>query len=63
MELYRDDLLSPELFDQEFSRWKDIYVHKAVHQRSKTCASALKECDSNLYPNLSELLRIAGHFQ
>ena len=59
VELYHDDLPSPELFDQEFSRWRDIYVHKAVDQRPKTCASALKECDSNLYPNLSVLLRIA----
>ena len=59
VELYHNDLPSPELFDQEFSRWRDIYVHKAVDQRPKTCASALKECDSNLYPNLSVLLRIA----
>ena len=58
VELYHA-LPSPELFDQEFSRWRDIYVHKAVDQRPKTCASALKECDSNLYPNLSVLLRIA----
>ena len=59
VELYHDDLPSPELFDQEFSRWKDIYVHKSADQRPKTCASVLKECDSNLYPNLSVLLRIA----
>ena len=59
MELYYDDLPSPEFFDQELSRWRDIYVLKAVDQRPKTCASALKECDSNLYPNLSVLLRIA----
>ena len=59
VELYYDDLPSPELFDQELIRWRDIYVLKAVDQRPKTCASALKECDSNLYPNLSVLLRIA----
>jgi hypothetical protein len=59
VELYHDDLPSPELFDQEFSRWKDVYVHKSADQRPKMCASALKECDSNLYPNLSVLLRIA----
>lgn len=59
VELYHDDLPSPELFDQEFSRWRDVYVSKAVDQRPTTCASALKECDSNLYPNLSLLLRIA----
>ena len=40
-------------------RWKDIYVHKSAPQRPKTCASALEECDSNLYTNLSVLLRIA----
>ena len=60
VELYHDDLPSPELFDQEFNRWRDIYAHKGVDQRPKTCASALKGCDSNLYPNLSVLLRIAS---
>lgn len=59
VQLYHDDLPSPELFDEEFSRWRDIHTHKAVDQRPKTCASALKECDSNLYPNISVLLRIA----
>ena len=59
VELYHQDLPSPGLFDQEFSRWRDIYMHKAVDQRPKTCAAALKECDANLYPNLSVLLTIA----
>ena len=60
VELCHDDLPSPELLDQEFNRWRDIYAHKGVDQRPKTCASALKGCDSNLYPNLSVLLRIAS---
>lgn len=58
LNLYRDDLPSPELFNQEFSRRRDIYQHKPVDQRSKTCSSALKECDTNLYSNLSVLLTI-----
>ena len=58
VQLYRDDLPSPELFDQEFSRWKDIYMHKAAHHRPTTCAMALKECDNTLFPNLSVLLQI-----
>ena len=58
VQLYHDDLPSPELFDQEFSRWKDIYMHKAARHRPTTCAMALKECDNTLFPNLSVLLRI-----
>ena len=34
-------------------------MYKAVDWRPKTCASGLKECDSNVYPNLSVLLTIA----
>ena len=58
VQLYHDDLPSPELFDQEFSRWKDIYMHKAARHRPTTCAMALKECDNTLFPNLSVLLWI-----
>ena len=58
VQLYHDDLPSPELFDQEFSRWQDIYMHKAARHRPTTCAMALKECDNTLFPNLSVLLRI-----
>ena len=51
VQLYHDNLPSPKLFDEEFSC--------CVDQRPKTCARALKECYSNLYPNISVLLRIA----
>ena len=57
-ELYHDDLPSPELFDQGFARWQDMYLHKVADKRPTTCASALKECDSHLFPNISVLLQI-----
>ena len=58
VKLYHDDVPSPELFDQEFARWQDMYLHKVADKRPTTCASALKECDSHLFPNISVLLQI-----
>lgn len=59
VKLYQSNLPSPELFDQEFLRWHGVYSHKHSQERPDTCASALKECDKNLFPNISTLLQIA----
>ena len=56
--MYQNDLPSPELFDQEFARWQDMYMHKPADKIPTTCASALKECDSYLFPNIYILLQI-----
>ena len=59
LQLYCNDLPSPELFNQEFIRWKYKYTSKPSDQRPTTCASALKACDKLLYPNIFVLLQIA----
>lgn len=33
VELYRTDLPSPELFDQELARWRDMHLHKPADKR------------------------------
>ena len=45
------DMPSPELFSQEYDivRWKVKYLAKAVSERP-SCASALTDCDKDLYP-------------
>ncbi|XP_063752499.1 52 kDa repressor of the inhibitor of the protein kinase-like isoform X1 [Eleginops maclovinus] len=57
--LYQDDLPSPEVIDQELKRWKLKWQVKALHQRPSSCASAIKECDEMMYPNIFKLLKIA----
>ena len=58
VELYCADLPSPELFDQELTRWQDMHLHKPADKRPTTGASTLKECDGYLFPNVSVLLQI-----
>ena len=57
VKLYNNDLPSPELFEQEFSRWKQRFEN--VECRPDSCASAIKECDEAFFPNVSTLLKIA----
>lgn len=57
LKLYHDDLPSPELFDQELSRWQHKF-HKLASKPS-SCAGALKECDKASFPNIFILLQIA----
>ena len=59
MEVYSNDLPSPELFEQELGQWKGDFVAMSAADRPSTCASALKECDSVMYPNVYTLLQIA----
>ena len=55
--MYSGDLPSPELFDQEISHWMHKFVSASV--MPDTCASALKECDKIMFPNIHTLLKIA----
>ena len=59
VQLYTDDLPSPELFQQELQRWKTRYLSKSNSELPSTCAKALAECDEELFPNLYVLLVIA----
>ena len=56
---YSSDLPSPELLEQEMTRWKLKYLSKRNSDRPSSCASALKECDQDAYPNIYILLQIA----
>ena len=57
VELYKDDLPFPELFDQEFTRWKHKF--KDVEDKPSSCANTIKECDKIFFPNIFTLLKIA----
>ena len=50
VELYCADLPSPELFNQELTRWRNMHLHKPADKRPTTGASNLKECDGYLFP-------------
>ena len=55
-----DDLPAPNNCQEEFIRWKRRWSVRDISERPQTIAQALKQCDSDAYPNLSVLLRIAG---
>ena len=58
-QVYAQDLPSPELLQQELTRWKYVHTLKPAKERATTCAKAIKECDRLLFPNLYILLQIA----
>lgn len=60
VDMYRDDLPTPIHCQEEFVRWKRRWSNCEISLRPKTIAQALKHCDSDMYPNLSVLLQIAG---
>lgn len=57
IELYRDDLPSPEVFKQEYKRWQAMC--RKLEELPSTLASAIKLCDSDIYPNIYIMLSIA----
>ena len=59
VEMYSEDLPSPELMDQEMKRWKLKWQDRPVEHIPNSCAQAIKECDALVYPNISKLLKIA----
>ena len=60
LDLYQDDLPSPQLFSSEFQRWKIIVQDGRIV--SDSCTSSLKACDPDDFPNLYMLLKIAATF-
>ena len=58
--MYADDLPSPINVEEELMRWKQRQKATEKILRPSSIAQALKECDSDMYPNLSVLLKIAG---
>ena len=59
VDIYKDDLPSPELIDMELARWKSKFHGKQVNTIPDSCAKAIKVCDKVMYPNISVLLHIA----
>ncbi len=55
VEIYQEDLPSPELMDQELKRWRLKWQGKSSEQTPTSCAQAIKECDALVYPSFSEL--------
>ena len=60
VEIYKDDLPAPNNCQEEFIRWKNRWSVCDISERPQTIAQTLKQCDSDAYPNLSVLLKIAG---
>ena len=56
VDLYKDDLPSPQLFSSEFQRWKIMVQNWRI--AADSCASSLKACDPDDFPNLYMLLKI-----
>ena len=56
---YRDDMPKPELFSAELRRWRKRYIVMPADERPSSPAQAIKECDTDMFPNISVLLKIA----
>ncbi|VDI37412.1 Hypothetical predicted protein [Mytilus galloprovincialis] len=57
VDLYENDLPSPELFDEEFFAWK--LKSQQMQERPSTCRNAIKLCAKEHFPNIYVLLKIA----
>jgi len=51
VDMYRDDLSSPQLFPTEFRRWRIKYA--VEEELPGSCATALKLCDEDEFPTYS----------
>ena len=56
LDMYRDDLPSPQLFPAEFRRWRIKYAEE--EELPGSCDTALKQCDEDEFPNIFTLLKI-----
>ena len=56
IDMYRDDLPSPQLFPAEFRRWRIKYAEE--EELPGSCATVLKQCDEDEFLNIFTLLRI-----
>ena len=59
VDMYQDNLPSPELIDQELKCWKLKWMGKSTEQTLSSCVQAIKECDTQQYPKISQLLKLA----
>ena len=59
IEFYNSDLPCPELFEQEFVLWKQIFESKDSTDVPSTCSASMKQCDQKMFPSIHVLLKIA----
>jgi len=58
VDMYKHDLPTPELIDQEVRRWKLKWEGKPTQDQPSSCAKAIKECDAQQFPSISQLLKL-----
>ncbi|XP_072037479.1 52 kDa repressor of the inhibitor of the protein kinase-like [Amphiura filiformis] len=56
---YEEDLPSPELLEQELTRWRLEFADQSEEERPSSCAQAIHKCDKDEFPNIFTLLQIA----
>ena len=49
----------PELFSAELRRWRKRYIVMPADERPSSPAQTIKECDKDMFPNISVLLKVA----
>ena len=59
VEVYHDDLPSPEHPKLELMRWKSKYSDVPYEKLPSLPSSAIKDCDAEIYPNIRILLQLA----
>ena len=57
LEVFSDDLPSPQLWEMEVTRWKSQMTQR---QELSTIAQTLPHCDRDIYPNIARMLEIAA---
>ncbi|CAG2239250.1 unnamed protein product [Mytilus edulis] len=60
--VYSEDLPSPVLVEEEYQRYKDGILRNVLDSNSvipDSCATAIRNCDALLFPNIYTLLKLA----
>ena len=66
VEVYHDDLSSPELLELELMRWKSKYSdvpYEKLPSSPSSPSSAIKDCDAEIYPILEFCCNLLALFQ
>ena len=59
IEMYKVDLINPDIVDQEITLWMKKWENVPKSQSGSTLATAIKERDEDHFPNIFVLLKIA----
>ena len=62
IEMYKADLINPNIVDQEITLWMKKWEDVPKSHCGSTLATAIKECDEDHFPNIFVLLKIACTF-